>query len=50
MPEKLTYAAAGVDLEAADEVVSRIGKLAKSTYTQMSSPELDRFPVSFAST
>ncbi len=33
MPEKLTYAAAGVDLEAADEVVSRIGKLAKSTYT-----------------
>lgn len=33
MPEKLTYAAAGVDLEAADEAVSRIGKLAKSTYT-----------------
>lgn len=33
MPEKLTYAASGVDLEAADEAVSRIGKLAKSTYT-----------------
>lgn len=33
MPEKLTYAAAGVDLAAADEAVSRIGKLAKSTYT-----------------
>ena len=33
MPEKLTYAAAGVDLEAADEAVSRIGKLAKRTYT-----------------
>ena len=33
MPEKLTYAAAGVDLEAADEAVLRIGKLAKSTYT-----------------
>ncbi len=33
MPEKLTYAAAGVDLEAADEAVSRIGRLAKSTYT-----------------
>jgi phosphoribosylformylglycinamidine cyclo-ligase len=33
MPEKLTYAAAGVDLEAADEAVSRIGKLARKTYT-----------------
>lgn len=33
MPENLTYAAAGVDLNAADEAVSRIGKLAKATYT-----------------
>ncbi|HWO58002.1 MAG TPA: phosphoribosylformylglycinamidine cyclo-ligase [bacterium] len=33
MPEKLTYAAAGVDLDAADEAVSRIGKLARRTYT-----------------
>jgi phosphoribosylformylglycinamidine cyclo-ligase len=33
MAEKLTYAAAGVDIAAADEAVTRIGKLAKSTYT-----------------